>query len=202
MQIFAQHCIFVSCRCTMVFVPAFFVHRHIQQLKARSEALEARLDASTCESGQALRRANRQESEVAALAADLEALQRQLHKQQEAAEAEVDALQQALQQQRAQAQAEVQALQQQLEAARHEARNSEAAVADQQSRSRDVQASCSRQMHELEARVQEAIRQAQEADRERQRLVTEVTAAEVGSARLTVREAPSRLSSVTACEEG
>lgn len=156
-------------------------HRRIQQLEARSEALEAKLDASNCESGQAMRLANRQECEVAALAADLEALQRQLQKQQQDAEAETEALQAQLQQQRQQARAEADALQQQLEAARQEVRGSEAAAADEQIRSRDMQMTCSRQMHELELRVQEAIRQAQSADRERQQLDTHVAAAEVGS---------------------
>lgn len=163
-----------------------FCGRRIQQLEARSEALEAKLDASSCESGQALRRANRQECEVAALAADLEALQRQLQKQQEAAEAEVESLQEQLQQQRQQARTELDALQQQLDAARQEARGSEAAAADEQARSREVQMSCSRQMHELELRVREAIRQVQSADRERQQLETEVAAAQVGASMLSV----------------
>lgn len=155
-------------------------HRRVQQLEARSEALEAKLDASTCESGQALRLANRQECEVAALAADLEALQRQLQTQQQDAGNEREVLQVQLQQQRQQAHAEVEALQQQLEAARQEVRGSDAAAADEQIRSRDMQMTCSRQMHELELRVQEAIRQAQSADRERQQLETHVAAAEVG----------------------
>jgi hypothetical protein len=127
-----------------------------------------------------MRLANRQECEVAALAADLEALQRQLQKQQQDAEAEAEALQVQLQQQRQQARAEAEALQQQLEAARQEVRGREAAAADEQARSRDMQMTCSQQMHELELRVQEAIRQAQSADRERQQLETHVAAAEVG----------------------
>ncbi len=126
-----------------------------------------------------MRRAQRQESEVANLASELESLQQQMEKQQQEAEGEVAALQDQLQQQQKQARAEVEALQKQLEAARQDARGSQAAAADEQARACDMQLSCTRQMHELELRVQEAIRQAQSADRERQRLEGEVAAAEV-----------------------
>lgn len=156
-------------------------HRRIQQLEARAESLEAKLDVSATESGQALRRANRQESEVAALASDLEALQRQLEQQQEEARAQADALQEQLQQQRAQARAELESLQQQLDAARQEVRGSEAAATGEQIRSREVQLAASRQMHDLELQVQEAVRQAQGADREVQQLAAAVAAAEVRS---------------------
>lgn len=166
-----------------------FCCRRIQQLEARSEALEAKLDASACESGQAMRRAQRQEGEVATLASELESLQQQMAKQQQEADTEVTSLQEQLQQQQRQARADVEALQKQLEAARQEARGSQAAAADEQARARDMQMSCSRQMHELELRVQEAIRQAQSADRDRQRLEAEVAAAEVswGTAQQLIR---------------
>jgi chromosome segregation ATPase len=163
----------------VIVVVSNFCYRRIQQLEARSEALEAKLDASACESGQAMRRAQRQDGEVATLASELESLQQQMAKQQQEADAEVTSLQEQLQQQQRQARADVEVLQKQLEAARQEARGSQAAAADEQARARDMQLSCSRQMHELELRVQEAIRQAQSADRDRQRMEAEVAAAEV-----------------------
>lgn len=134
---------------------------------------------SATESGQALRRANRQETEVAGLVAELDALRHQLQQQQEQAQSATEELQAQLQQQRQQARVEVEKLQQQLEVARHEVRGRDAAVADEQIRGRELELTCSRQMHELELRVQEAIRQAQSADRECQRLETAVATAEV-----------------------